>query len=480
MIQKFKFIPTTEKSHPYATAAVKCCFDKRGYAEDEYFIYGTSNVYATKNGKAEIVYADAPYVNRILIRRPKDKAKFSGNVVVEILNSTNYMDIDRVWVLAREKFMRDGDIYIGITSKPITIPVMLKLDSSRYAPLSWNNSRKPTLHDSQLGNLTGASKGATEDGLFWDMLIDLPGALKDKEKSPLKDYLPFFTYLSGWSQSGGYMIRFVNTFAYLDPNNIKKPLYDGYMSTGAAIIATPGLNQEESVYCSAEDKSVPWKLGKVYQPFMEIHTETENAPLGNLEARKADSDADDFKYRAYDIPGASHDTKDNMVDYYYLDPDLPRTGIFPNYGGCEPYVNDYPYNFIFHRAFNMLFAWVRDGKAPPSIVRIPTDFHGRNMHDETGNAAGGWRTAFLEYPTCVYHIVSTPLKPDYAFGCSCFGYKQPFTAEELKKRYGTLEAYRKLVTEMADKQAAEGMLEPADRDEYVRLAVGFAAEGGLK
>lgn len=480
MIKQFERIPITEKSYPYARAAQKCHFDMRGFVEDEYFIHGTANVYATKDGKPTVVYADAPYVNRILVRRPEDKGKFSGNVVVEILNATNYMDIDRVWCLTREKIMRDGDIYIGITSKPITIPVMQKLNAKRYAPLSWKNPRTATMHDSLLGNMAGASHGDTEDGLFWDMLRELPVALEKNGDSPLKDYGKFYIYLSGWSQSGAYMIRFMNSFSYLNSEDIKTHIYDGYFSTGAATSVVPGLNQEESMYPSAINKEVPWMLDKCYQPYMEIHTETENANLGVLEARRDNSDAEDFLYRAYDIPGASHDTKDNMVDYYELDPDLSATGIFPNYGGKEPYVNDYPYNFIFHRALNMLFDWVREGKKPPVLPLIQIDFNKRNITDENGNAVGGWRTAFLEYPTCTYYPTCTPLKPDYAFGCTCFGYKEPFSAEDLKARYGTLEHYRELVAAMAEQQVSQGLLEEADRQAYVDLAVQFASEGGLE
>lgn len=65
-----QLIPTTERSHPFATAAQKCKFEERGYTEDEYFLYGTSNVYATKKGGIEIVCTDAPYINRMLVRRP--------------------------------------------------------------------------------------------------------------------------------------------------------------------------------------------------------------------------------------------------------------------------------------------------------------------------------------------------------------------------------------------------------------------------
>ncbi|MDO4343181.1 MAG: alpha/beta hydrolase domain-containing protein [Eubacteriales bacterium] len=480
MIKQIELIPETETSHPYARAAVKCKFEERGFLEEEYFLHGTANVYETRQGMLAVAAQGAPYVNRILIRRPKDPEKFSENVVVEILNATNYMDIDRVWVLVREKMMRDGDIYVGITSKPCTIPVMQKFDPARYAPLSWKNPRKPTRPDNELGVMAGASRGETEDGLFWDMLRELPGALRDQNLSPLKEFLPFHIYLAGWSQSGGYMLRFMESFAYRTEEEIRCPIYDGYFSTGAAAVGLPGLNQEESPWACAPDKEKPGFLQKAYQPFMEIHTETENVRLGNLALRREDSDAEDFKYRAYDIPGASHDTKDNMVDWYYLDPDLPSTGIFPNYSGKEPYPNDYPYNFIFHRCLNMLFTWAREGKKPPVIGRIPVDFAEHNATDENGNALGGWRTAFLEYPTCTYHIYSTPLKPDFAFGCTCFGYKEPFSQSELEQRYKSLENYRKLVSEMAKRQVQEGLLEPADEENYVDTAVRFAAEGGLR
>lgn len=480
MINRFEKIAITDSSYPYARAAEKCHFEERGFLEEEYFIHGTANVYAARNGKAEVVCADAPYVNRILVRGPQKTERFSGNVVVEILNATNYMDIDRVWCLTREKIMRDGDVYVGITSKPVTIPVMRKLNSRRYAALAWKNPRPAGKHDSLLGNMEGASCGETEDGLFWDMLRELPGALKERADSPLREYGRFYIYLAGWSQSGAYMVRFINTFAYMNPEEKENPIYDGYFSTGAAGYVVPGLNQEESAYPAAKNKEIPWMLDKCYQPYMEIHTETENARLGVMEARRENSDSDDFKYRAYDIPGASHDTKDNMVDYYYLDPDLSATGIFPNYGGKEPYVNDYPYNFIFHRALNMLFDWVREGKKPPTLPLIPVDFSGRNVCDENGNAAGGWRTVFLEYPTCTYYSMATPLKPEFAFGCTCFGYKEPFSEEELKKRYGTLENYRALVSAMAKKQVSEGLMEAADLEACIELAVTFAREGGLK
>lgn len=276
------------------------------------------------------------------------------------------------------------------------------------------------------------------------------------------------------------MVRFVNTFAYLNPENRKKPLYDGYFSAGSAGIVTPGLNQEETLQESAPGKKVPWLLEKCYQPFMELHTETENTAYGTREAHREDSDEEDFLYRKYDIPGASHDSKDNWIDYYHLDPDLSSTGIFPNYGGMEPFANDYPYQFIFQRALNMLFSWVKDGKKPPKIPPISPDSTGNNLKDANGNTLGGWRTVFLEYPACVYCPTSTPLKPDYAFSCNFFGHKEPFSAEELKNRYGTLENYKNLVATMAKDQVKDGFLDEADLEACISLAVQYASEGGLQ
>ena len=52
MIEKVRLIPTTEKSHPFARAAEKCHFSENGYLEEEYFVYGTANLYdADKNEK---------------------------------------------------------------------------------------------------------------------------------------------------------------------------------------------------------------------------------------------------------------------------------------------------------------------------------------------------------------------------------------------------------------------------------------------
>lgn len=169
MIQKIVEQEITGTSHPFATAYKKCRFDENGYVEEEFFIHGTSNIYEWQDGRRVAAVEDCPYVNRVLVRKPESRAAFSGNVVVEILNSTSFIDFDRCWALTYRHMMRNGDIYIGITSKPNVIPAMLKLDEKRYCELSWKNPRPESsnaLPQQELGNMEGASNPETEDGPF--------------------------------------------------------------------------------------------------------------------------------------------------------------------------------------------------------------------------------------------------------------------------------------------------------------------------
>lgn len=475
MIQKIQPIPTTEDSHPYAAAAKKCGFAEKGYAEDEFFMYGTANVYSKASGKVEVICPDAPYCNRFLVRRPSNVEVFSGRVIIEILNSTINMDIDRMWVISKDLFMREGDIFIGLSSKPNTAYVMKKYDPKRYAEISWANPREK---QTETTDILKATEPGTEIGLFWDMLIDLAENLRDKERSPLPGYDIQKLYLTGWSQSGGYMIRFINDFAYKDTHNI--PLFDGYLAGGSASFAIPPINQSEPANTGSENKDVPWILGKHTEPYIDVHTESENYALGISEARQDDSDVLDFPYREYDIPGSSHDTKNNMIEYYRLDPDLPDTGIFPQYLGREPYANDYPYEFMFNAAYKMLFDWAEKNILPPHIELIQVDSQGNNVIDDFGNAKGGWRSAFIDHPTARYHKFSTPLTPAGEFGCSIFGHIDIFGKEKVDMLYGSLKHYMELVAEQADKEVKAGLLLQEDYADYLAAAEKFAKRTGLE
>ena len=60
-------------------------------------------------------------------------------MVVEILNATNLVDLEIGWSLSKDYLVRNGDIWIGFTSKPVTALALQKFNPTRYAPLNWAN-----------------------------------------------------------------------------------------------------------------------------------------------------------------------------------------------------------------------------------------------------------------------------------------------------------------------------------------------------
>ena len=122
MISVISEMPVTDESYPFSSAERYCHLSANGYVEREYRVDGTANVYRTadEDGGVEVMTADAPYSNRIVVRAPKDRRRRAATWW-SIINPTSFMEIERMWILGYGEFVRSGDIYVGITSKPNTI-----------------------------------------------------------------------------------------------------------------------------------------------------------------------------------------------------------------------------------------------------------------------------------------------------------------------------------------------------------------------
>lgn len=475
MIKKIELVEATEESRPFMSAGKFMDLAQKGYLEEEYFFSGTSNIYGEDGkGRAKVLYNNAPYTNRFLLRRPIEPEKASGRIVVEIINSTSFMDHDRIWLLTHQQLMREGDVYVGLTSKPITMKTLRKYDWKRYAPLSWDNPRESLFPAELLGNMPGASFPETEDGLIWDMLTELPQKLREEEQC-LGGIKPKKIYLAGWSQSGSVMITYTNYFAKADFEMGRKPIYDGWFSAGPAPACVPALNQSECM--DVEDGDSKIKFAGV--PYIEMHTESENAFLGTAQARIGDSDDAQLQYRFYTVAGATHDAKSTMRDYYNDDrSDQDKVGVFFVYPGREPYPNDFPYGLAFSAGIKCLYDWVEKGVEPPKVEDIPLKKDLTNQKDEHGNALGGWRLPEIELPVCTYEQFSTPLVKSESG--ALYGSEIPFSSEELKKLYGDVGHYRKLVEVKADEAITKRLLLPEDREACIKHAVEKAIKYGLE
>ena len=140
-------IPVSKTSWPFNAAdhsVTKRDLSKDGYEEEEYFIHGEANVYDWPAiGKLES-FARGPYTTRILVRRPKDPSKFSGTVIVEALNPSLRYDAPIMWMESQDYFIHRGDVYVGVTIKPVAVSSLKLFDPERYAPLSFKNPLPPT------------------------------------------------------------------------------------------------------------------------------------------------------------------------------------------------------------------------------------------------------------------------------------------------------------------------------------------------
>lgn len=489
MITAIREIPVTPESYPFSSAARYLDLEAYGYAEKEYYMEGTANVYESvgRTGEVAVKTADAPYLNRLIVRAPKDTARASGNIVVEIINPTSFMEIERMWILSYKKLLRDGDIYVGITSKPNTIAKLVEFDEARYGCLSWKNPTPDvefpfTDEERKARGLLPDLDLSYETGLFWDILTDLAWLLRgDNAKNPLRAVKERCIYLTGWSQSACYLFRYVNSFAYRDEVRRDGQVFDGYLAGGGVRNLIVPVNQYEA--CVDYDFRLK-RIEHVEQPYISVQTESENSAWDAFRTKRPDSDYPGFLYREYEVTGASHDTMYSYVDYYRDDADLKRINHLPAYVGEHAHGNDYPSYILFAAAFRNLFRWVREGVAPASCARIPVDEHGRNRKDVFGNTRGGLRTCLLNCPTGRYHSTSTVPKGASFLDAEStedplFGYQEGFSPAFLKELYGSLADYERLCIEDTKEQIARGFVCREDADALVRLAVALARERGL-
>ena len=180
-------IPVTDSSHIWNGAAwqwVPIDLSKYGYVEEEFYVSGRSKVYEA------IPYSDykvkslrsGPYTTRITVRRPKNMKRFSGRVAVEIINMSSAYDWTASWGALWETIVKEGDVYVGITSAPVVLPGMVRFDPERYGRLSMANPLPP--NQQSCGTLPGDPNydpffsKLGEWGLAWDIFSQVGALIK--------------------------------------------------------------------------------------------------------------------------------------------------------------------------------------------------------------------------------------------------------------------------------------------------------------
>jgi hypothetical protein len=106
--------------------------------------------------------------------------------------------------LSKDYIVRNGDVWIGFTSKPVTAAALQKFNPTRYAPLNWANPR-PLSDPENCTNLVsiipGDSSRTTENGLIWDIFSQIAAWARSNDAIKPTDRTQC-VYGYGYSQSG--------------------------------------------------------------------------------------------------------------------------------------------------------------------------------------------------------------------------------------------------------------------------------------
>ncbi|MEW6059041.1 MAG: alpha/beta hydrolase domain-containing protein, partial [Actinomycetota bacterium] len=438
-----------------------------GYVDQEFFVSGTANVYDWDADNNPVVRTpDALYTTRIIVRRPADVQEFNGTVWVEPLNPTLLIDLDRMWQLHYAQILREGDAYVGITSKPVTIASLKKFDPVRYAPLSMANPLPlddPLSCESPGSGALNTATRETEDGLIWDIMSQVGAVLKSAGSQNPLGAPARFVYGEGWSQTGGYALRYFSTIGPLAKLADGSPVYDGWLTGGAT--APADINQCSFVESAADPRNQIRPNGV---PVISIRTQGD---FFSLEYRPDDSDPPGERYRLYELAGPTHDTA-SIFQNFPPDADIIASGVTPPNPSVCGYkqVTDFPYEYYFNAAAENLKLW-SDGFAPPHGDRFQYDFANpnhldNNVKDQYGNAVGGVRSPYLDVPIATYTMGT----PGEMLTCMLLGQKVPFDKDVLRQLYPSHDDYVARVTESTMALVKDRFLLQVDAEKIIAEA----------
>lgn len=370
------------------------------YSEKEFLMHGKANVYGLHPDGVNIPVvktAGADYTTRLLLHYPTAASEFSGRIYVDIYNASSGVDLEDVFRRSYENMIRDGDIYIGITSKAATAQALKNFNPVRYASLDWCVDNADTGRDWT----DSANAGSFENGLFWDMLSQLGTLIKEQPELLFSE--PGLaekirsegrTYLMGQSQSHMYLNTYLDIF-YPYINNVRggEDLWDGYvglvggkatteLSTGVRVTATPDFTRTDEPYIAI--MSGFEATMRLAGPGSGWYYNVPSSPMNRL----------------YEVTSAPHA--------------LPTAAILPNnyeIAAAKPdgtsrdlkaYTGDHVEGDVHldqfvTAALENIDIWARGGAPAPESVVLSSG------EDQWGNPQGGLRSPKIEAPLAKYY-----------------------------------------------------------------------------
>jgi alpha/beta hydrolase family protein len=369
------------------------------YVTEEYFVSGTVN--------------GAPYTTRIIVRRPKDPASFSGTAVSEALHAGGrslIFEWSRVSILTRRH------LFVEIVHSPANITLLKNFNAERYASLS-------------------IAQGQTNG------VIAQVGTLIKSGTGPFAQYRVRQTTLMGTSASSGTVRGYLADHPTLRLAN-GTPIFDGFLLT-----STNG--------------NTPLPIVDVPMIQMPTQTEVVTWAAKGIEYRRPDSDQPGNRFRLYEVAGMPHNNSR----------DSPAFASDP----CTLPVTDFPAGAFTALALNHLIDWIANGKTPPHALPIAVDQDTTNdgsplALDEYGNAKGGIRNVWVDVPIATYGVFGKGKTPAQDRLCQLAGTEVLLPAATLQKLYTSHAQYTERVEQRLKQLIADGWFLP-EYAEMIRVDV---------
>ena len=449
-------VAVTKDSYPLMAAdRVQDAVDlkKLGYVEEEFIVNGTANVYTwAADGSVNVKTPNAPYGTRIIVRRPADAARFSGNVIVELLNEARSYDWAFIWAVSHPYFVEHGDAFVGITHFPQNIDSLKKFNPSRYAALSYANPNPAEACGAQ------AATSPSEEGLRWDSITQIGTLLKSKPATgPLAGFNVENVYLSSHH---GQAVTYAIAFDARANRYNGRPIFDGYMIKSSD--SPSRLSRCDAAPANGDPRQL---VRNISVPMIRVVPQAE--VLRPNASRRPDSDEPGDRYRLYEVPGAPRMDKTYFQQLPVIEDQLKAgqpasNSKWPYDYRCSPDLDliDFPpLRHAVNAAFWNLDNWVRTGAPPPRAERIAVKDFGIPQAafdvDQFGNAKGGVRSPYIEVPTATYAAQSPGQ-------CNNIVSKTPFDWSRLQTIYGTPKTYTDRVRAVVDRLVKERWLTESD------------------
>jgi hypothetical protein len=384
-----------------------------GYVEEEYFVSGTVD--------------GQPYKTSLLVRKPKDRSKFSGLVALETVHAQGAIPF---WG-QREVWLKGGHGWVAVGSQLIALEQYIrKSNPTRYASLKIPEAPQPAAAPS--GNPLA---GGPQSKISQAILTQVGALLKSNlANGPFAAMQVKYLLMGGSSQTGGTTLQYIQQEHAHARMPDGKPIFDGYAPMEAFAHGP----------ISGGDAAVMHVVGE--GDFELFRSLTHSGDFGIRD----DSDAANDRFREYQIVASSHVPTRGLSDPHVLIPTLTLGA------GSDEHLSQFPSAPIYKAAITHLVDWVTKGVVPPRAARIEM-VNGETVRDEFGNAKGGIRSPYVDVPIARY-IASAPDPEGNNRVRRMLGLQQPFPVEKLRQLYKTRDNYLKLFDAGIDKMVAAGWL----------------------